>query len=115
MGQLVERSVVRTISASSTASFDLSADGINQTPHVFIAVQFQTGGSPVTPSAGTYTIEVKGVGMDNFEAIIDGTAIDATAAPATLSYATNAEELRYTPTGVTGANDIQITVTGNYA
>jgi hypothetical protein len=115
MTKLINRAVSRRFKSTSTSTIDLTEDGVSQTPHVFIAVKFITGGVVVTPSAGTYTIEVKGVGMDNFEAITNGTAIDATAAPATLSYATNAEELRYTPTGVTGADEVQITVTGNYA
>ncbi len=115
MTKLIPRGVSRRFNAGSTSTIDLSEDGVNQTPHVFIAVKFITGGSVVTPGAGTYTIEARGAGMDNFEAIIDGTAIDATAAPATLSYATNADELRYTPTGVTGADEVQITVTGNYS
>lgn len=115
MTKLINRAVSRRSNAATTTTIDLTEDGVNQTPHVFIALKFITGGSVVTPSAGTYTIEVRGAGMDNFEAIIDGTAIDATVVPATLSYATNADELRYTPTGITGADEVQITVTGNYA
>jgi hypothetical protein len=115
MSKLINMAVSRRIQAASTGTIDLTEDGVSQTPHVFIAVKFITAGIIVTPGAGTYTIDVRGVGMPDYEAITDGTAIDATAATETLSYATNAEELRYTPTGVTGADEVQITVTGNYA
>ena len=53
--------------------------------------------------------------MDNFESIPSGDAIDATAAITTLSFAGNATDVKYTPTGIVGANEVQITVTGNLA
>lgn len=101
--------------ATSAADIDLRNDAIQTTPHVFITVKFLLSDVVTTPSAGTYTIEVRAIGMDNFEAITNGTAIDATAASATLSYAANAEELRYTPTGITGVDAVQITIAGNYS
>lgn len=105
----------KTFDATTTNIMDLS-QGVGNAPHVFIGITFRdSSGDPVTPSAGTYTIEVRPVGMENYQSIADGTAIDATEAPIPLDFATNAQSLRYTPTGITGAAKIQITAMGNMA
>jgi len=108
------KGITKTFDATATSTIDLTEREIQNTPHVFIGIKFiGAGGSVVTPSAGTYSITVRTSGMDNFESIPSGDAIDATAAVNTLSFASNAVELKYTPTGITGANEVRITVTGN--
>lgn len=100
------------ISATSQGTVDLTPE-ISSTPHVFIGIEFQDGGgSPVTPSGGTYTIDIKPKGS-SFEDIGGGNDIDATESPDILSYGTNATDLRYTPDSVTGAVNVQLTVSGN--
>lgn len=100
------------ISATATDTIDL--EEIKKTPHVFIGVEFQDGGgSPVTPGAGTFSITIKTAGTNTFESIIDGDDIDATMPLDALSFATNAIELRYTPIGITGAVNVQLTILGN--
>jgi len=105
----------KTISATATGTIDLTGN-IQESPHVFIALQFlDSGGAVITPTGGTYTITVKTNGMAIFEAITDGTAIDATAAVSTLSFAGNAQALQYAPTSVTGndVTSVKITVSAN--
>lgn len=108
--------ISKKFSATATGTIDLTQRRIQDTPHVFIGIKFiGAGGAVVTPSAGTFSITIRTVGMNNFESIPSGDAIDATAALNTLSFAANAEELKYVPTGITGANEVIITVTGNLA
>lgn len=102
-----------TLSATAQQTIDLS-QRVFGGPHVFVGVIFKnSGGSVVTPSAGTYTIDVLPVGMANFQTVDSGTDIDATVAPDQLSFAANAQTLRYTPTGITGADDITINISSN--
>ena len=98
---------------TETGIMDLSQK-ISGAPHVFIGVVFSDDqGETVTPSGGTYTIDINPVGMDNFKPIRGGTDIVATTSPELLDFATNAQKLRFTPNGITGADKIRITVTGN--
>jgi len=107
--------IQKTFDATTTNIIDLS-QRVGNAPHVFIGITFRdSSGDPVTPSGGTYTIEVRPVGMENYQSIVDGTSIDATGTPAPLDFAINAQSLRYTPSSVTGAANIQITVSGNFS
>lgn len=113
MTERTNPTVSKILSATATNTIDLSEE-IAYRPHVFVGIQFRDADNlVVTPSAGTFSITVRTVGMANFESITDGDAIDATAALAALSFATNADELKYTPVGITGAVRVQITVRGN--
>ena len=106
---------VKEISATTTGTLDLTGN-ILESPHVFIAVAFlDSGGAVITPTAGTYDITAKLNGMEVFEAITNGTAIDATAAVATLSFAGNAQSLQYAPTAIAGndVTNVRITVSAN--
>lgn len=109
------KSISATLSATATATIDLKDRQVQETPHVFIGIKFLVAGLVVTPSAGTFSITARIRGMDNFESIPSGDAIDATAALSSLSFAGNADEIKYTPAGITGADEVRITVTGNFA
>lgn len=115
MTELTRQLLKTRVDATSQQLLDLAKQNINKTAHVFIAIRFFSSGSPVTPSAGTYDITVQPEGMGNFIAVTGGAAIDATVAPSLLSFAANAQGLAYDPTGITGADEVEITVTGNYA
>lgn len=105
--------VIEALDATIQGEIDLTTRSILGT-HTFIGIRFTDNSDvTVTPSAGTYTIDVKPLGMDIFESIEAGTGIDATATPISLDFAVNAQSVRYTPTGVTGANLIKITVSAN--
>lgn len=101
--------------ATATSIMDLS-QRVGNAPHVFVGVTFRdSGGAAVTPSGGTYTIEIRPVGMENYQPIRGATDIIATEAPEPLDFAINSQSLRYTPTGITDAHKIQISVTGNFS
>lgn len=106
-------SISATLPATTTTTIKLTDRQVQETPHVFIGIKFLVAGAAVTPSAGTFSITARIRGMDNFESITDGDAIDATAALESLSFAGNVDELKYTPAGITGADEVQIVVTGN--
>lgn len=106
--------ISEVLPATTTSTIDLTDRRVETTPHVFVGIKFiGAGGAIVTPSAGTFSITIKTIGMEVFESITGGDAINATVALAALSFATNADSLKYTPVGITGANEVQITVTGN--
>ena len=109
------KSISATKSATATATIDLTERQVQETPHVFIGIKFLVAGLPVTPSAGTFSITARIRGMDNFESIPSGDTIDATAVLSSLSFAGNADEIKYTPIGITGADEVQIVVTGNFS
>lgn len=109
------KSVSETFSATDTKTIDLTQRQVQETPHVFIGIKFLVAGLPVTPSAGTFSITARIRGMDNFESIPAGDTIDATAALSSLNFAGNADEIKYTPVGIVGADEVQIVVTGNFA
>ena len=73
--------------------------------HCFLSVRFfDAGGLPVTPSAGTMTIEIQTLGnQPNWEDPPAPTTIDATA-PTTLDWAANTYGIRVTPAGLTGVD-----------
>ena len=105
--------VNESISATATGTIALSA-GIALKPHVLVGITFlDAAEAVVTPTAGTYSITGRPEGQENYLALINGTAIDATAAVQQLSYAGNINSLKYTPIGITGATSIKITITGN--
>ena len=106
---------VKEISATATGVIDLTGN-ILKSPHVFIGIAFlDSGGAVITPTAGTYTINIKLNGMEVFEAITGGTAIDATTAVSTLTFAGNAQSLQYVPTSVSGndVTNIRVTISAN--
>jgi len=81
---------------------------------IFVGIRFTDNSDvTVTPGAGTYTIDVKPLGMDAFQPITNGTDIAATASPISLDFAANAQSVRYTPTGVTVADLIKLTISSN--
>lgn len=101
------------ISATVESTFDLSG-GVDLKARVTLGITFfDATGNVVTPSAGSYTITASPIGMANFLNIIDGDNIDATLPVPSLSYAANADALKYTPTGITGVTSIEITAKGN--
>ena len=104
------------ISATAQSDIDIKGTTLDD-PHVFITRTFlDANGDPVTPTGGTYSIQIKLLGMPNFETIPSGTGIAASdASPNTLSFAGNAETLRYIPSSIVGAVNVQITVIGNKA
>ncbi len=109
------KSISATLSATATDTIDLTERQVQETPHVFVGIKFIVAGAVVTPSAGTFSVTARIRGMDNFESIPSGDTIDATAALSSLSFAGNADELKYTPVGIIGADEVQIVVTGNFA
>lgn len=109
------KAISATLLATATDTIDLTERQVQETPHVFIGIKFLVAGVAVTPSAGTFSITARIRGMDNFESIPGGDTIDATAALKSLNFAGNADELKYTPAGIVGADEVQIIVTGNFA
>lgn len=109
------KSISATLLANATDTIDLTEGQVQETPHVFIGIKFLVAGVAVTPSAGTFSITARIRGMDDFESIPGGDTIDATAALSSLSFAGNADEIKYTPAGITGADEVRITITGNLA
>jgi len=104
-----------TISATATGTLDLTGN-ILKSPHIFIAVAFfDSVGAVITPTAGTYTITIKINGMEVFETITGGSAIDATMPVATLSFSGNPQTLQYAPTAISGndVTNVRITVSAN--
>ena len=72
-------------------------------PHFFLGITFYAAGSVVSPTAGTFTIEVETWNNPGvWQAVDSGTDVDATAALSTLSVAGNVKAVRYTPTSVSG-------------
>ena len=103
----------KSLPAGSQGVIDLTLASILGA-RTFIGIRFTDGiGNTVTPSAGDYTIKIRPLGMDNYIAIENGTGIDATAPPISLNYAANAQDVRYTPNGVLGADFIVITISTN--
>jgi hypothetical protein len=88
-----------------------------QCPHQFIGVTFTDGnGTAVTPGAGTYTVTAETLNNPGvFQAITNGTTVDATAALTTLSAAANVTRWRVVSTGITTATLLNIKVTANAA
>ena len=109
------KGISKTFSATVETTIDLTEQHVQETPHVFIGIKFIVAGVVVTPTAGTFSITARVRGMDNFESIPSGDTIDATAALKSLNFAGNADELKYTPAGIVGADEVQIVVTGNFA
>ena len=103
------------ISATVTGTLDLTGN-ILESPHVFIAVaSLDSVGAVITPTAGTYTMTVKLNGMEVFETITGGSAIDATMPVASLSFSGNPQTLQYAPTAIAGndVTNVRITVSAN--
>lgn len=101
------------LDATTQGEIDLTQHSVLGT-HIFIGIRFtDSSDNTVTPSAGTYTIDVKVIGMDDFESVVDGSDINATNSPSLLSFAANAQTIRYTPTGITGADLINLTISAN--
>ena len=99
--------------ATQETIVDLSQQ-ISGTPHVFVGYKFlDSSNNVVTPSAGTFSFTVKCAGMEIFEDIVGGVDIDATFPLSSLNFSANADALKYTPSGIIGADDIEITVIGN--
>ncbi len=80
--------------------------------HIFIGVQmFNSSGALILDSAGTFTVTVKTVNTEQFEAVVDG-VIDATA-PTTVSVAANISEVRVVPSALSDTVTYKVIVTGN--
>lgn len=106
-------SLTKKLDATATGTIDLSQK-IVHLPHVVIGIKFLDGsGNVVTPSAGTFSITIKIPGNETFHSIVGGSTIDATSSLDELSFGTNGEILKYTPTGITGAVTAEINVMGN--
>lgn len=95
----------------------LNTAGITNRPHVFIGVTFtDSNGNPTTPGAGTYTVTAETVNNPGtFQAITNGSSIDATATATTLSVASNILRVRVLSESITTATLLNIKVTGNAA
>lgn len=88
--------------------------GISDLPRVILGIQFYDSNNlPVTPSSGTYTITVSPLGTNSFVNIVDGQNIDASREPDPLSFAGNAEAVKYTPNSIVGASEVEIKAIGN--
>jgi len=106
--------ISRTIDATASGTFDI--DGLNETtPHTQIGIIFLNSDVPTTPNAGTFSISVKPQGSSTFELIQLGEDIDATAPINVITYSAIGDELKYEPTGVTGVDEVQITLSSTGA
>lgn len=103
--------ISKKIDATATGTIDLT-NGIDMVPRVFIGITFYDSGVIVTPTAGTYTIEIMPVGMENYLGVIYGEDVEAIEEVPLLSYAGNAKTLRYTPTGIADSDRVEITLIG---
>lgn len=82
--------------------------------HVFIGVQmFNSSGALIIDSAGTFTITVKTVNTEQYEAVSGG-VIDATD-PSTVSVAANISEIKVVPAALSDTVTYKVIVTGNGA
>lgn len=101
----------------TTPEYALASAGITNRPHVFIGVTFtDSNGNPTTPGAGTYTVTAETVNNPGtFQAITNGSSIDATATATTLSVASNILRVRVLSESITTATLLNIKVTGNAA
>lgn len=85
-------------------------------PHTEIGIRFEDSDrKPATPGAGTYSISVQSFGGDDFELVENGSGVDATAAIDSLTYTSFGEQLKYTPTGITVATIVRITLSSSRA
>lgn len=101
----------KKIDATAIGTIDLT-NGIDNVSQVFIGITFYNSGAIATPTDGTYTIEIQLVGMDNYLGVIYGEDVPAVEESPLLSYSGNAKALRYTPSGITGVDQIEITFIG---
>lgn len=82
--------------------------------HIFVGVQmFDAQGALLVDSAGTFTVTVKTVNTQQWEAVPDG-VIDATA-PATVDFAANLADIRVVPAALSSTITYKVIVTGNGA
>lgn len=85
-------------------------------PHTEIGIRFEdSSGNPVTPGAGTFTVKIQSFGGGDFELVEAGEDVDATASIKSLTYTSFGEQLQYTPTGVTVAATVRITLSSSRA
>lgn len=83
--------------------------------HVFIGVQmFDSGGLLIVDAAGTFTVTVKTINTEQFEAVDGGGVIDATA-PTTVSVGANISEIKVVPAALSTTVTYKVIVTGNGA
>ena len=102
-----------TISVNTPTTIDLG-NVAEMGSHVFIATRFiDSNGLTVTPTSGTFTLEVLPSGMDVAQSIVDGTDILANTVLSLLSYSANTDKVIYTPNIIVGADRIVITITAN--
>lgn len=103
----------RTVPANDTFVSKISSQAA-QRAHVFVALHYTDSvGAPVTPTDGTFTIDINPIGMSTFIEIGMGTDVDATLPLCLLSYSANTDNLRYTPTGIVGADKVEISIQFN--
>jgi len=104
MGQLE-----RKLQALQEGVFALG--GLNDDePHTQVGIKFSNNGVEVTPGSGTFTILVKPKGSKVYEPIQLGEDIDATKPIISLTYAAIGDKFKYIPTGMTGADLVEITL-----
>ncbi len=103
-------SLTRKIDAAVEGTISLG--GLNDDrPHTQVALRFEdSAGQSITPGAGTFTISIRPVGQGSFQSIQRGENIDATASLDALTYSAIGKQLKYSPTGVTGAEFIWVTL-----
>ena len=83
-------------------------------PHCFAGVQFfsdSAGATPIVPSAGIVTIEIKTINTNLFEPVLGG-IIDVRS-PTTVSWAANTKEIKAIPSGITVVAYYKLVVTYN--
>lgn len=99
----------------ATVEGTMSLGGLNtDKPHTEIGIRFEDSSrNPVTPGAGTFTVSIQSFGNDDFQPVQVGEDVDATELIEALTYTSFGEQLKYTPTGVTGAAVARITLSSS--
>ena len=94
-------------------SIELEISSIANYPHCFLSVHLLDGaGSPTTASAGTFTVTIRLLTGQVFEAPCSGNTVDATALTS-VSFGANVVAVRVTQSGVVGPTQWRIVLAGN--
>jgi hypothetical protein len=90
---------------------DLSGD-FEALTHVFLGIKmFNSGGTQIVDTTGSFAITVKTVNTNYYESPPTAT-IDATA-PTTINWAGNTSAIKVVPTGLTDTDNYLVVVTAN--
>lgn len=110
------RQVKEGVSISTATTIQLISM-VTEHSQVFIGAHFlDAGGNQVTPTAGTVTFELETINSPgNFESVVNGSSMDATAPLRTIDASGNHTRLKVTPVSISGNGvaTMVVTITAN--